>query len=101
MINVIASIHVKPGRRAEFLAIFRANVPQVLQEQGCIEYLPTVDFPTGLPPQELDEHLVTILEKWQSLDALRAHLIAPHMLAYREAVKDLVARVSLKVLAEV
>jgi len=48
----------------------------------------------------VNEHVVTIIEKWQSLEDLRAHLAAPHMLAYRTAVKDIVADVSLKVLTE-
>ena len=100
MINVIASIRVKEGRRAEFLDIFKANIANVLQEKGCLEYVPTIDVPTGLPPQVLNEQVVTIIEKWQSLEDLRAHLAAPHMLAYRIAVKDIVADVSLKVLAE-
>ena len=99
MINVVASIRVKEGRKAEFLEIFRANVANVLQEKGCLEYVPTVDVPTGLSLQELNEHRVTIIEKWQSLEALRVHLAAPHMLAYRMAVKDIVENVSLKVLA--
>ncbi len=99
MINVIASIRVKEGRRAEFLDIFKANIANVLQEKGCLEYVPTIDVPTGLSPQALNEHVVTIIEKWQSLEDLRAHLAAPHMLAYRTAVKDIVADVSLKVLA--
>jgi quinol monooxygenase YgiN len=100
MINVIASIRVKEGRRSEFLDIFKANIANVLLEKGCLGYVPTIDVPTGLSPQELNEHVVTIIEKWQSLEDLRAHLAAPHMLAYRTAVKDMVADVSLKVLAE-
>jgi len=51
MINVIASIRVKEGRRAEFLDIFKANIGTVLHEKGCLEYVPTIDVPTGLPPQ--------------------------------------------------
>ena len=98
MIHVIASIHVKEGRVAEFLEIFKANIPEVRQEKGCIEYEPTVDLPTGLPPQELHGNVVTIIEKWASLDDLRAHLAAPHMLAYNENVKDIVEKVALKVL---
>jgi quinol monooxygenase YgiN len=31
---------------------------------------------------------------------LKAHMTAPHMLSYREKVKDLVAGVSLKILTE-
>lgn len=100
MISVIASVQVKPGHRAKLLEVFKANVPAVLAEQGCIEYFPAVDVVTDLPPQVLDEDTVTIIEKWESLDALLAHLKAPHMLAYKEKVKDIVANVSLKVLEE-
>lgn len=100
MISVIASVKVKSGCRAELLEVFKANVRAVLAEQGCIEYFPAVDFVTDLPPQVLDEDTVTIIEKWESLDALLAHLKAPHMLAYKEKVKDIVATVSLKVLEE-
>ena len=101
MINVIASIHIKKDRMTEFVEIFKSNVPLVVKEKGCIEYLPTMDVPTGLAPQVLNEHVVTIIEKWHSLEDLHTHLSAPHMLAYREKVKDLVEKVSLKVLGEV
>jgi quinol monooxygenase YgiN len=86
---------------SEFIKIFKSNIPNVLEEKGCIEYMPTVDVPTGLPPQELNNNVVTIIEKWDSLEDLQAHLLAPHMLAYKENVKDLVDKVSLKVLGEV
>jgi len=100
MINVIASIHIKEGRLSEFIEIFKTNIPKVLEEKGCVEYVPTIDVPTGLPPQELNNNVVTIIEKWSSLEDLQAHLTAPHMLAYKEKVKDLVDKVSLKVLME-
>jgi quinol monooxygenase YgiN len=98
MIIVLASIKVKPGTRASFIEIFNANIPNVLAEDGCIEYAPTVDIATGLPPQQLDENIVTIVEKWASVEALQAHLVAPHMLSYKEQVKDIVLDVGLKVL---
>ena len=100
MINVIASIHIKDGELDEFIEIFKSNVPAVLKEKGCIEYVPTVDVPTGLPPQELNSNVVTIIEKWESLDDLKAHLTAPHMLEYRKKTKDLVEKMSVKVLKE-
>ncbi|MDM8543244.1 putative quinol monooxygenase [Desulfococcaceae bacterium HSG7] len=100
MINVIASIHINEGRLSEFIKIFKSNIPNVLEEKGCIEYLPTIDVPTGLPPQELNSNVVTLIEKWNSLEDLQAHLSAPHMLAYKENVKDIVDKVSLKVLVE-
>jgi len=100
MINVIASIHIKEGRVSEFVEIFKANIPNVLEEKGCLEYAATIDVPTGLPPQVLDENVVTIIEKWSSVADLQAHLITPHMLAYRKRVEDIVDKLSLKVLGE-
>ena len=43
MIHVIAVITAKPGKRDEILGHFRANVPAVQAEKGCIEYGATVD----------------------------------------------------------
>jgi quinol monooxygenase YgiN len=100
MINVIASIHIKEGRLSEFVEISKSNIPNVLEEKGCMEYVPTIDIPAGLPRQELNDNVVTIIEKWGSLEDLQAHLSAPHMLAYREKVKDLVEKMSVKVLGE-
>jgi len=100
MITVIASIHVKPGHISQFIEIFNSNVPAVLAEEGCIEYYPTVDVQTGLPPQELDEKVVTVIEKWKNVDALQKHLGTPHMLAYRERVKGIVTKLTVKVLKE-
>ncbi len=101
MINVIASIQIKEGRLPEFIEIFKSNIPKVLEEKGCIEYVPTIDVPTGFPPQELNPNGVTIIEKWASLDDLMAHLSAPHMIEYKEKTKDLVEKMSVKVLEEV
>lgn len=98
MINVIASLHIKEGGMSAFLDIFKANVPNVMQEKGCIEYAPAIDVATGLPPQIMNENVVTVIEKWASMEDLRTHLAAPHMQTYRESVKDLVLNVSLKVL---
>jgi quinol monooxygenase YgiN len=100
MINVIASISIETGSLSDFLEIFRANMLKVREEKGCIEYVPLVDIDAKLAPQTLDDNVVTIIEKWESLEALREHLEAPHMLAYREKVKNIVTGLSLKVLRE-
>ena len=47
MIHVIAIITAKPGKREEVLAAFRANMPAVHAEQGCIEYGPATDAEGG------------------------------------------------------
>jgi quinol monooxygenase YgiN len=99
MIFVIASVEVKPGMRDAFMAEFRKNMPNVHAENGCIEYGPTVDLATEIKAQiPLRENVVTIVEKWESLDALKAHLAAPHMAEYRTKVKDIVLGTSLQVL---
>jgi quinol monooxygenase YgiN len=100
MISVIASVRVKAGRVSEFIEILKSYVPEVRKEKGCIEYSPTVDIDSGLPVQKLDKNAVTIIEKWESVEALRAHLKTPHMLAYREKVKEIVEELSIKVLRE-
>jgi quinol monooxygenase YgiN len=99
MIFVIATIEVKPGKREAFLAEFNKNVPNVRAENGCLEYGPTVDAKTDIKAQiPLRENVVTIVEKWESLQALHAHLVAPHMATYRERVKDYVVGATLQIL---
>ncbi len=100
MIHVLASIQIKPGTRKAFLDAFHAIVPTVRKENGCVEYAPTVDVDIDNPAQILDENVVTIIEKWESVSALQAHLVAAHMQAYRETVKDLIESASIKVLED-
>ena len=98
MIFVIATIELEEGKRDEFLGHFRALVPSVEAEEGCLEYGPTVDVETTIPAQgEVRPNFVTVVEKWEDLEALERHLVAPHMLEYRTQVKDLVKQVSLQV----
>jgi quinol monooxygenase YgiN len=92
MIHVIAIITAKPNKRDAILEAFRANMPAVHAEAGCIEYGPAVDadgvggFQTPFGP---DTFLV--IEKWDSLDHLKAHAASPHMAAYGAKTKDLIA----------
>jgi len=99
MIHVIATIQTAPGRRDDFLAAFDELVPDVRAEAGCIEYGPAIDLATAIADQPaVRENVVTVIEKWESVEALRKHLEAPHMARYRRAVKDLVLGVSIRVL---
>jgi quinol monooxygenase YgiN len=100
MIHVIATITVKPGKREAFLAEFHRIVPLVRAEAGCIEYGPAIDVASGLSMQgPLRENVAVILEKWASVEALKAHSKAPHMADYRVRVQELVESVTLQVLA--
>ena len=92
MIHVLAIITTKPGLRDKVLEAFRANMPAVHAEEGCIEYGPAVDaegmgsFQTKLGPDTF-----VVVEKWDSIDALKAHAAAPHMASYGAKVKDMLA----------
>ncbi len=100
MINVLATVHVKKGKVQEFIKLFKTIVPKVRAEKGCIYYFPAVDFKTGLPPQELDGNVVTIMERWESLEDLINHISAPYMAEHLEKEKDLVEKSSIKILKE-
>ena len=99
MISVIAEIKVVDGKLAAFLEEFARIVEPVRAEDGCIEYGPTVDAVTDISAQiPYRPNVVTVVEKWESLDALGAHLVAPHMLEYRPRVKDIVVGTTLRIL---
>ena len=92
MINVLAIITAKPGKRDEVLAAFRANVPAVKAEQGCIEYGAAVDAAgVGGFQTKFGDDAFVVIEKWESLDALKAHAGSPHMAAYGAKTKELLA----------
>ena len=100
MIHVIATVDLAPGTREKFLSEFRKIIPEVRAETGCIEYGPAVDADTDIPIQSrLGADKVVVIEKWQSVAALKAHGIAPHMQTYRAKVKDFVKGMELRVLS--
>ena len=102
MIHVVATITLNQGVRAAFLEVFRLLTPLVRAEKGCIEYQAATDVPTTLAVQEGPrDNVVTVVEKWASLDALYAHIGAAHMQEYRAKVKDYVVGVSLQVMEPV
>lgn len=99
MIHVLAQVETVPGHRDDFLAEFAQVAVLVRQEAGCIEYGAAVDTPTGIPVQNLmGENTVLIIEKWDSVEHLKAHLVAPHMTDYRVRIKPHVQSVRLQVL---
>ncbi len=92
MIHVIAVITAKPGMRDQILANFRANVPAVKAEQGCIEYGAAIDAENALGFQtKVGAETFMVVEKWESMEALKAHAGAPHMAAYAAKNKDFIA----------
>ncbi|MBB5575075.1 MULTISPECIES: putative quinol monooxygenase [Rhizobium] len=96
MIHVLAILTALPGKRAAVLEVFQANVPAVHAEDGCIEYTAVVDVEGANPAFGPDTFVV--VEKWESMAALKAHAAAPHMAAYGEKVKHLMAAHAVHVL---
>ena len=90
MIHVVAVITAKAGQRAAMLEFFAANRAAVLAEAGCIEYAATVDA-AGLPASKgtFGADTFVVVEKWESLAALQAHAVAPHMAAYGAKTKEM------------
>jgi quinol monooxygenase YgiN len=92
MIHVVAVITAKPGMREQILDAFRANMPAVHAEQGCIEYGPAIDAEgAGGMQSKFGPDTFVVLEKWESLEALRAHAASPHMAAYAAKTRDMIA----------
>ena len=92
MIHVVAVITAKPGMREKILEAARANLAAVRAEKGCIEYGPVLDADTGLGLQtKLGPDAFFFIEKWATLDDLKAHAAAPHMAAYGAKTKEFIA----------
>ena len=90
MIHVVAIITAKPGQRAAVLEAFQANRPAVLAEAGCIEYGAAVDI-EDMGTAAYGPDAFVVVEKWESVDHLKAHAVAPHMKAYGTKTKEMVA----------
>jgi quinol monooxygenase YgiN len=100
MIHVLAVITTKPGQRSQVLEAFNANVPAVRAEVGCIEYGAAIDSanPASFQTQYGPDAFV-VIEKWASMDALKAHAAAPHMVAYGAKTKEFVANRAIHILS--
>lgn len=83
MIIVTGSITLLEGKRDAMASASDAMIEASRAEEGCVEYRYAFDLQ--------DDNIVAFTEVWTSMSALRAHLETPHMAAFREATKELVA----------
>ena len=98
MVYVIATIRAKPGQRDALVAAFGELTPKVLAEQGCRAYVATIDADTDIDRQaRVGGDVVTMIEQWDSVDHLKAHLAAAHMTAFGEKASGLIASIELRV----
>jgi quinol monooxygenase YgiN len=100
MLTIIAEILTKSGgqHRQNVLDAFQKIIPTVLAEDGCHGYEPLVDHKSNASFQTHEPDTIVMLEKWESVAYLEAHLATPHMQAHHEAVKDDVVDVKIKIL---
>ena len=90
-IHVMAVITAKTGMREKILEAFHENSSTVHQEQGCVEYIATVDAnDAGALQAKFGDDTFVVVEKWESLTALKDHATSPHMAAYAQKTKDLI-----------
>ncbi len=102
MLTVIAEIRTRPGQhhRQAVLDQFAKIIPTVLQEAGCHGYAPLVDHAAGVSFQTTAPDSIVMVEQWESVAHLEAHLQTPHMKAWSEAVKGDVLETSIRILQE-
>ena len=81
MFSVVVQMHVRPGRRAEFLAAMGENAASsVRDEAGCRRFdVCSVDG---------DDHRFVLYENYTDAAAFEAHKASPHFLRWREAAAD-------------
>ncbi|WP_445428388.1 putative quinol monooxygenase [Alishewanella sp. HL-SH05] len=99
MINVIAEIEAKQGCKGKILTELMLIKPLVIEERGCLEYSITQHVKTDiLGVTHAQDEVITILEKWESQDDLKSHLLTSHFLNYERSVKDWIFKVNIKIL---
>ncbi len=77
MIYIIATLSIKPGSLDEVLDLAMPCIEGTRKEAGCISY----DLNRSLT----DENTLVFVERWQDMDAIKAHFVEPHLVAWRDA----------------
>lgn len=80
MIIVTVKIPTKHEHTHQFIEHMTELAQTVRKEKGCIVYNLYTDPAT---PQTL-----FMYEEWESMDALRAHISQPHMIAHKQKTAD-------------
>jgi quinol monooxygenase YgiN len=84
VIIVTANITAKPGERDELISKSQNVIESTRQEQGNISY--------ELLASTEDENVLLMFEKWESKEALDAHMQTEHFKAFGTAIKDIIAK---------
>ena len=90
-VYVLCRFDLKPDADiADYAAKTLAVVPTVRREDGCRMYTLLKDAATDWDkPMRFGERTMWMLEQWDSIDALKAHLDTPHMKAFGPTVRPM------------
>jgi len=90
-VYVLCRFDLKPDASvADYTGKTLAVVPTVRAEDGCRLYTLLKDAATDWEkPMRFGERTMWMLEKWDSVDALKAHLETPHMKAFGPSVRPM------------
>lgn len=99
MIEVITEYSCLPGQRQRVLDAVLALQTVIRDEVGCLACDPLVDAPASLPEQTLDPDGVVLVEQWQSLKHLHAHLSSNHVMEFERDTAEAVREIRQRVLA--
>ena len=100
---VLCRFDLKPeANREDYIARTREILDTVRAEKGCFEYRLLGDCETDWEkPQRFGDRTLWMLEKWESIEALRAHLETPHMKAFGPKVRPFRSASTFHVLEDV
>ncbi len=96
MIHIVAVLTAKLGHRDALLSAFKAIVPTVHAEPGCIEYQAVIDLPTS--PAKFGADAVVVIEKWKDQAALDAHNEGAALKSFLDAAKTILAQADIHLL---
>ncbi|WP_284945759.1 putative quinol monooxygenase [Acidisoma cladoniae] len=96
MIHIVAILTAQPGQREALLTRFKAAVPAVQAEDGCLDYAPVIDLDSS--PLKFGEDCVVVIEKWRDQAALDAHGKGAALQSFVADTKDVLAKLDVYLL---
>jgi quinol monooxygenase YgiN len=82
MIKVVAKNYIQEEKMEEIMKLYKELVEKTVKEPGCIKYELYQDLN--------DTRIVTMIEEWESIEALAEHEKSEHFTRIFPLLKDLV-----------
>lgn len=86
MIKIVAKNYIQEGKFDQILELYKELVEKTVLEPGCIKYELYQDIN--------DPGVLTMIEEWESIEALDAHEKTEHFIRIFPKLKDLVTNES-------